>query len=170
MHAEASADHGGSPLSFMNPAPDILILRDPKESRRKCSLTPLRGLEGVRFTEYAHDRRWEVGERIFLHPDGQELSSADRELGQGLFLIDCSWRRVDKLLRTVDGTLHRRRLPVLKTAYPRHSSIFADPATGLASIEALYAAVCILVGPRQELLEGYRWRDEFLERNPVLAR
>ena len=35
---------------------EVLILRDPRESVKKCSLTPLRGLEGVRFLEYAPDR------------------------------------------------------------------------------------------------------------------
>ena len=68
---------------------DILILRDPRESAAKCSLTPLRGLPGVRFAEYHPERRLDAGERVLLHPDGELLSSADR--GRDLLLIDCAF-------------------------------------------------------------------------------
>jgi len=145
---------------------DVLIYRDPRESRAKCSLTPLRGQPDVRFVDYHHERRVEVGERILLHPDGQEFTDVDR--GRDLLLIDCSWRRVGKLLRTVDGTLQHRRLPALKTAYPRKSKTFEDPDAGLASIEALYAAALLLGEPRPEWLEGYRWGQDFLRLNPRL--
>jgi pre-rRNA-processing protein TSR3 len=147
---------------------NILILRDPRESKAKCSLTPLRGTEGVRFVDYHHEQRLDAGERVLLHPDGDELSEADR--GFDLLLIDCSWRRVPKLLATVDGSLRVRRLPELVTAYPRRSKSFEDPSSGLASVEALYAASVILRCPRPELLAGYRWRDEFLQANLRLTR
>jgi pre-rRNA-processing protein TSR3 len=146
---------------------DILILRDPRESSRKCSLTPLRGTPGVRFVSYHPDRRVEASGRILLDPEGAELTTADA--GRGLFLIDCAWRRVPQLSRTVDGEPLRRRLPELLTAYPRKSSTFEDPDTGVASIEALYAAICLLDGPCPQLLEQYHWRAEFLALNPSLA-
>ncbi len=145
---------------------EILILRDPREAVAKCSLTPLRGLAGVRFVEYHRERRLAAGERLLLHPEGEELSPADR--GRDLLLIDCAWRRVPSLLRTVDGHLHARRLPVFESAYPRRSKVFADPATGLASVEALYVATLLLGVPRAEFLAQYRWRAEFLERNREL--
>jgi pre-rRNA-processing protein TSR3 len=159
--AAARASAGGAAL-------DVLVLRDPRESVKKCSLTPLRGTAGVRFVEYDRDRRVEVGERVLLHPDGEELSLADR--GRGLLVIDCAWRRVDALLATVDGDLERRRLPPLFSAYPRKSRIFADPERGLASLEAIYAALAVLGIGRPELLDGYRWKEEFLLRNPALPR
>ncbi|MCB9914443.1 MAG: DUF367 domain-containing protein [Planctomycetes bacterium] len=146
---------------------DVLILRDPRESTKKCSLTPLRGAPGVRFVSYDPERRLDAGGRVLLHPDGEELGPADA--GRGLFLVDCAWRRLPSLLRTVDGEPVRRRLPPLVTAYPRKSTLFDDPAAGLASIEALYAAVAILFGPHPELLADYRWAEEFLARNPGLA-
>jgi len=147
---------------------DVLILRDPRESAAKCSLTPLRGLAGVRIVEHAAGKRLAAGERVLLHPDGEELSPADR--GRDLLLIDCAWRHVPRLLRAVDGVLHPRRLPPLVTAYPRKSKVFADPPSGLASVEALYAAVLLLGAPRPELLAHYRWRAEFLAANAgVLA-
>lgn len=147
---------------------DILILRDPRESTRKCSLTPLRGMPGVRFVTYGPDRRVDAGGRVLLDPEGEELGPEDA--GRGLFLIDCAWRRVASLRRTVDGEPVRRSLPPLVTAYPRRSTTFEDPAAGLASIEALYAAACLLQGPHPELLEHYRWREEFLAANPGLPR
>jgi len=145
---------------------DILILRDPRESMKKCSLTPIRGRADVEFVKYDPNKRCDATGRILLHHEGELLSKADA--GMGLFLVDSSWRRLPKLLERVDGEPIRRRLPPLLTAYPRKSHVFEDPEPGLASIEALYAAVRILYGPRPELLDGYRWRDEFLELNPIL--
>jgi pre-rRNA-processing protein TSR3 len=147
---------------------DVLILRDPRESTKKCSLTPLRGTEGIRFVGYEPDRRVDAGQRILLHPDGDEITSADR--GKPLLLIDCAWRRLPQLLATVDGELEHRRLPKLITAYPRKSKQFEDPEQGLASIEALYAALALLGEVRGELLESYRWKEDFLARNPALPR
>lgn len=153
---------------------DVLILRDPRESPKKCSLTPLRGRPGVQFVEFKAGRRIDGEGRILLHPDGPELSGEDvRGAGgipcAGLLLLDCSWRRLPSLLAAVDGEPVRRRLPPLFTAYPRKSQVFQDPDQGLASIEALYAAFALLGEPRPDLLEGYRWRAEFLERNPELV-
>lgn len=145
----------------------VLILRDPRESAAKCSLTPLRGLPDVTFVAYHPERRVEAGGRILLDPDGTEIGEDDR--GHDLFLIDCSWRRVPKLAATVDGAVLRRRLPALVTAYPRRSRTFEDPARGLASVEALFAATVLLGQPRPELLAGYRWREAFLAANPALA-
>lgn len=145
---------------------DVLIVRDPRESAKKCSLTPLRGMPGIRFVGYAHDRRVDAGRRVLLHPDGELLSAADR--GQPLLVVDCAWRRVPAVLATIDGELVRRRLPVLATAYPRKSLITPDPERGLASVEALYAALALLGDEHPELLANYRWRDEFLRANAAL--
>ena len=146
---------------------DVLIVRDPRESAKKCSLTPLRGMSGMRFVKYDPDRRVDAGSRILLHKDGEELSS--RDVGRPLLLIDCAWRRVDTLLATIDGDLVRRRLPPLVTAYPRTSKLFVDPTSGLASVEALYAALAMLGDRRPELLAHYHWREQFLAANPQLA-
>jgi pre-rRNA-processing protein TSR3 len=145
---------------------DVLILRDPRESTKKCSLTPLRGRSGIRFVSYDRDRRLSTGRRILLDPDGEEFRAEDR--GLPLLLIDCAWRRVPDLRATIDGELLPRRLPPLVTAYPRKSKMFADPARGLASIEALYAALALLGDARPELLAHYRWAEEFLSLNAEL--
>ncbi|MCA8978499.1 MAG: DUF367 domain-containing protein [Planctomycetes bacterium] len=141
----------------------ILILRDPRESPKKCSLTPLRGRDGVRFVNHREGLVLETAGRFLLHHEGEELSPADADLG--ILLVDSSWRRLPLLLRSLDGDPPRRRLPALRTAYPRKSSNFEDPDAGLASIEALFAATCLLGRPRLELLDDYRWRGEFLDFN-----
>lgn len=147
---------------------DVWILRDPRESTRKCSLTPLRGFPGVRFLTFQPGLALECGGRLLLHPDGDEFGPADS--GSPLLLVDCCWRRLETLLKTVRGEPVRRRLPALETAYPRRSRSFPDPERGLASIEALYGALALLGQPRPELLQGYRWSAEFLALNPSLPR
>jgi pre-rRNA-processing protein TSR3 len=147
---------------------DVLIVHDPREPANKCSLTPLRGMPGVRFVGVRAGQRVDAGRRIWLHPDGEALSPADR--GIGLLLVDCTWRRLPKLSTCIDGELLRRRLPSLVTAYPRRSKLTPDPEHGLASVEALYAATALLEHPRPELLAGYRWSAEFLAANPELPR
>jgi pre-rRNA-processing protein TSR3 len=142
---------------------DILILRDPHEAAAKCTLTPLRGLAGVRFVEHRGDLRLPCAGRVLLHPDGDELSELDR--GRDLLLLDCSWRRLPRLLRALEGAPIPRRLPPFVSAYPRRSKTFPDPAAGLASVEALYLATRILGAARPELLRGYRWREAFLGAN-----
>jgi pre-rRNA-processing protein TSR3 len=145
----------------------VLIVRDPRESAQKCSLTPLRGMERIHFESYQRGRRVAAHGRILLHPEGELLGPADA--GRDLLLIDCAWRRVPSVLETIDGDPIRRRLPPLVTAYPRTSKVFQDPGEGLASVEALYAALAILGEPRPELLAAYHWREAFLDRNPGLA-
>jgi pre-rRNA-processing protein TSR3 len=105
---------------------------------------------------------------VLLHPDGDEIGPADS--GLPLLLVDCAWRRLDRLLTAVGGEPVRRRLPALQTAYPRRSRTFEDPASGLASVEALYAALALLGQPRPELLRGYHWAEQFLAMNPALPR
>jgi pre-rRNA-processing protein TSR3 len=147
---------------------DVLIVHDLREPANKCSLTPLRGMEGVRFVPMRGNERVDAGRRIWLHPDGDELGPEDR--GLGILIIDCTWRRVATLSKRIDGQLLRRRLPNLVTAYPRRSKLGLDPEHGLASVEALYAALALLGAPCPELLARYHWRAEFLAANPDLPR
>jgi len=147
---------------------DVLILRDPREAAKKCSLTPLRGMPGIEIVGYDSSRRLSAGKRLFLSPEGELISERDR--GLSLLLIDCAWRKVPSLLKTIDGELIPRRLPPLVTAYPRKSMVFEDPLEGLASVEALYAALALLGEVHPELLAQYHWREQFLAANPALPR
>lgn len=102
--------------------------------------------------------------RVLLDPEGELISEADR--GLPLLVLDSSWRRLPKLAKTITGDPVRRRLPPLVTAYPRRSKGFEDPSEGLASVEALYAALLLLGATDIEyLLDDYLWKTEFLDRN-----
>ena len=112
----------------------------------------------------------EVGARVLLDPEAPVLDQADGALepggvGLGLFVIDCSWRRLPRIGRAVVDAPTRRALPPLETAYPRKSRTFEDPRRGLATVEALYAASALLGRPDPTLLDGYRFAEAFLERN-----
>ena len=85
----------------------LVVLRDRREARKKCSLTSLRGRADVRFVSYHPDHRLDATGMILLHPDGAELTDADR--GSVPLLLDCSWRRVSSLRRTVVGDPRLRR-------------------------------------------------------------
>ena len=89
-------------------------MRDPREPAKKCSLTPLRGLAGVSFISLRGGRRVDAGRRIWLHPEGPEISAADR--GLDLLLVDCAWRKLPQLSKAIDGDLIQRRLPPLISA------------------------------------------------------
>lgn len=146
--------------------PHVLIWRDFRESAKKCSLMPLRGREGIEIRRYASDRRCDGTGRILLHPDGAELTAGDR--GKGLLLLDSSWTRLPKLLERVEGEPVRRSLPRLVTAYPREGKIVKNPEGGLASVEALFAALCVLGFRDESLLDQYHFAEEFLRLNPWL--
>ena len=88
---------------------DVLILRDPRESAKKCSLIPLKGTPGVEFVEYRSDRILEAGGRVLLDPAAEPITAADQ--GLPLLVLDSSWRRLPKLSATVTGSPRRRRLP-----------------------------------------------------------
>ena len=154
----------------------FLIVQDHKENRKKCTLTPLEGAPGFSFMRLeapkAEPATLEVGSGILLRIDAPPLSRADRALvveGQ-LVLVDSTWIRAPRILDRVceapGARLEARSLPPgICTAYPRVSKLHRDPPGGLASVEAIFAATVVLGEPAAQLLEGYRWASQFLERN-----
>jgi pre-rRNA-processing protein TSR3 len=154
---------------------DLLILRDPKESWKRCSLAPLREVDGVRFVTWHPELELDVTGRLLLDPAAPVLERGELGVDEDgrfacpLFLIDSSWRRLATLRRAVVGEPIPRALPRLATAYPRRSTTFDDPEQGLASIEALFAATCLAGAPDHALLQGYHFKDAFLAANPGLS-
>ena len=102
---------------------------------------------------------------VLLGMGGPALSRSDRE--QGLLILDGTWRLAGNMERDFTEIPIRSLLP-WKTAYPRVSKLYEDPAGGLATIEALYAAYVQMGRPAEDLLSNYRWREEFLEINAAL--
>ena len=154
----------------------FLVIQDYKENLRKCTLTPLEGREDFTFLRLEHPSRSaakvEIPSGLLLLLEGPPLSLSDASyLAESpLVIVDSTWARVPKVLARLDqsrvGQLERRSIPAdIVTAYPRASKLYQDPATGLASVEAVFAATVVLRDPRWDILSGYPWAKEFLARN-----
>jgi pre-rRNA-processing protein TSR3 len=152
--------------------PTTLILRHRKENRKKCSLTPIEGLEGIEFFTYPKDLMQLpiVPGTIVLVMGAPPLPA--RESASPVLLIDGTWRLAEVMWEQLSqryGSLFcPYSLPSCSTAYPRRQTDCEDPNEGLASIEALYLAHTLLGRRTEGLLESYHWRELFLERNRLL--
>ena len=145
--------------------PATFILRHRRENLKKCSLRGLETRPDLRFFTYPRQELPPLPGYILLALDAPLLSLEDAH--RGLLLIDGTWRYAETMTRAVQQKqteLQLRSLPsYLKTAYPRRQEDCADPERGLASVEALYAAYVLLGRDPAGLLEGYHWKDKFLE-------
>jgi pre-rRNA-processing protein TSR3 len=151
----------------MDPAPPTIIVVHPKEKRSKCTVEPLRGHEGFRFWKYPGRGGESLTGYARIGLGGPLLTPRHQSLG--LVFLDATWRLADRMAADF------AELPVLslegwETAYPRTSKLFADPAAGLATIEAIYASYVQTGRNPAGLLEHYRWGDEFLNRNAARLR
>ncbi|MDP1798776.1 MAG: DUF367 domain-containing protein [Planctomycetaceae bacterium] len=149
--------------SIISP-PQTVIIVHPKEKKAKCTVAWLRG--DPRFQFFRGPRRPDdLSGYVRLAMDGPELSATD--VSAGLLVLDGTWKLVDRLAPKVNE-VPTRRLPPVQTAYPRTSKVSDDPDGGLATIEAVYAALWILGRDVTGLLDRYHWAEEFLHRNTDL--
>jgi pre-rRNA-processing protein TSR3 len=142
--------------------PPTIIVVHPREKRSKCTVEPLRGRPGFVFWTFPDQGPEPLDNYVRLGIGGELLSPGDTN--RGLLVLDGTWRladRMDKFFRQVP----LRSLPPVKTAYPRASYNYPDPASGLATIEAIYAAYRVLERPCDGLLDEYHWAKEFLAQN-----
>jgi pre-rRNA-processing protein TSR3 len=144
---------------------ETVIIRHPKERRSKCSLTPIEGVSGYTFLRWSRALEFDADGYTVLAVDAPPLSTADA--GRPLLVLDGTWRLLKDLETCVLGAPVRRSIPSgVQTAYPRVSRYGTDPEGGLASIEALFVARALLGFWEPTLLDGYRWRDQFLASLP----
>lgn len=148
--------------SFSRP---VILVVHPREMRSKCSVEPLRGASGFVFWKFPNRGPDSLGDYIRLDLDGPLLSAQDSR--RGLLLLDGTWRLAARMAEDYQDVPTRSLAP-WRTAYPRVSKMFDDPRTGLATIEALFAALVQMQQPVPGLLDSYRWRDEFLTLNADL--
>lgn len=146
--------------------PTIIVVH-PRENRRKCSVEPLRGKSGFKFQTFSGQQPLDLDptQHVRLGLGGPLLSPAD--MSYGLVILDGTWRWA-AAMEKVYSAIPVRSLPPWKTAYPRVSKVFEDPAAGLATIEALFAAYQALGRPTDTLLDQYQWKTRFLELNQEL--
>ena len=147
-----------------------VVIRHPNENLAKCSLTPLHGRPEIEFLTGEGDMRFDATDYIVLAVDfAGHLAGRCRPAAAP----------ARPLLGAVAET-HRPGLPhagvyrslpdAVRTAYPRVSKMHKDPAAGLASVEALYLARKLLGDDDLSLLDGYYWKDAFLEKLPAELR
>lgn len=142
-------------------SPTIIVIH-PKERRSKCTVEPLRGRPGYVFWKFPETGPEPLTGYVRLGLGGELLSPADRE--RGLLVLDGTWRLAARMEDPFADLPVRSLLP-WRTAYPRVSKLFDDPAEGLATIEALFAAFTQMGRSTTSLLEGYRWKSRFLDLN-----
>jgi len=138
------------------------VIRHPKERISKCSLRFLHDRPEMTFHRARPGFTFDATDFVLLAVDAEPLSEADNE--HPLLLLDSTWRWLPQVEACVTGAPIRRSIPGgLRTAYPRVSKVFDDPSAGLASIEALYVARKLLGDEDESLLDGYHWKQQFLQ-------
>jgi pre-rRNA-processing protein TSR3 len=143
----------------------VIVVRR-RENRVKCTIQPLRGTPGLVFINYPLRTKPDLSRHLLLAPEAPPLTRADA--GRPLLLLDGSWRHAAQMRKAVEP-IEARSIPrEWRTAYPRISKKQTDPAVGLATVEALFAAGCILGHRDDALLRFYPWREAFLELNREL--
>ncbi|HWL10334.1 MAG TPA: hypothetical protein VNQ76_18160 [Planctomicrobium sp.] len=155
------------PVSSSTPGCPTVIVVHPRENRAKCSVEPLRGQPEFEFWKFPNRGSQSIDGYVRLGIGGPLLTASDRD--NGLLLLDGTWRLAEKMENDF-STLPVRSLLDWQTAYPRVSKVYADPSAGLATIEALFAAHAQLGIITDTLLDHYRWKEEFLDRNAELIR
>lgn len=180
----------------MSARPVIVAVRHWKEKRSKCSLRFIEGMADTVFLRSKPGFRYDGSAHLLLSPDAPVLCPADafltmeeeaclaasgreglvRKNGQGralrpVLLLDSVWRLLPGMRAKVDGAPLERSLPGwIRTAYPRVSKMTEDPEVGLATIEALYAALWLMGMDCGDLLEGYLWKETFLAQFDEVSR
>lgn len=142
-------------------SPPTLILVHPRERKAKCTVRPLKGTPGIEFRQFPLKQPIPEG-YVRLGLGGPLLSAEDQ--ASGLLILDGTWRWAGRMEAEL-AAIPVRSLPPLQTAYPRTSKVFDDPQDGLATVEALYAALTLLGRPTEHILDHYHWREEFLRLN-----
>lgn len=154
-------------MDFVRSAfPTTVIVRHRRENLKKCSLRGLEGRSDMSFLTYPLRALPPMQGYVLLDLDGPLLTAADAACG--LLLLDATWRYAERMRRQAleaPGLIARRLPDHFRTAYPRRQDDCADPERGLASVEALYVAYFILGRDCTGLLDGYYWKESFLEKN-----
>lgn len=151
----------------MQTFPITVIWRHRKENLKKCSLRGLESRPDFKFFQYPIQEELPIFENyILLTVDAPEIDASEKDCG--LFVLDATWRYAAAMQAKADSIpgLIRRSLPAhFRTAYPRRQEDCPLPERGLASIEAIYIAYRLLKRPCEGLLDGYYWKNQFLEKN-----
>ncbi len=153
-------------LRFHMSRPIIMVVH-PREKKRKCTVRHLRERSGFVFWKFPKRGVESVADYVRLGLGGPELGLEDAN--QGLLMLDGTWKLAARM-EPFFNDVPLRSLGPWQTAYPRVSKVFDDPSTGLATIEALFAALVQLQRPTTGILDQYHWGGEFQSLNADLIR
>ena len=145
-----------------DPAPPTIVVVHPRENRRKCSVEPLRAHANFVFWKFPERGPEPLDGYVRLAIGGPLLSKKDAR--SGLLVLDGTWR-LERRMAPFFEDVPVRSLPEWVTAYPRTSKSYPDTRSGLATIEAIFAAFVATGRPTAGLLDRYRWAELFMERN-----
>ncbi len=148
----------------MTASPTIVVVH-PKERRSKCSVWPLRDRDDFVFWKYPIRGPEPLDGYVRLGIGGELLGPDDAE--RGLLVVDGTWRYAERMEADF-ADVPVRSLPEWTTAYPRVSKQYDDPASGLATVEAIFAAFVATGRETTGLLDHYHWADAFLAANAEL--
>ena len=140
----------------------ITIIKDYKESEKKCSIIHLKGKKGFEFLDRRKFDEYDFSGFTLLHPNGKPIDKLDKNAK--ILLVDSNWRKAKKMYNRLEQKFNLPKISVngFKSAYPWKAG---RPENGLCSIEVLWV-LKLLAGQRDDrLLENYRWKKEFLELN-----
>src|SRR5262245_56496129 len=105
---------------MMQSFPLTYIVRHKRENLKKCSLRGLEKRVDFRFFSYPNAIWPDLSAYILLTMDAPPLHPS--EAGQGLLILDGTWRYADKMRASVElqTPLKKRTIPgEFRTAYPR---------------------------------------------------
>lgn len=143
------------------------VFVDHGETPNRCTILPLAYRKD--FTILRKKFLAPLISEVLLHPEGILLNefAATKANLTSLSAIDCVWRRLDPLVRSLpDPKPLKVRIPEgFVTAYPRVAKNNADPDGGFATIEAIFIAAAFLGEWDLSLLREYYFAEEFLTRN-----
>jgi pre-rRNA-processing protein TSR3 len=139
-----------------------VIVWHPREKRSKCSVEPLRENPAFLFVKFPSPMPVLLSNYVRIGIGGPLLSQEDAD--SGLLLLDGTWKLAARM-EPFYTHVKVRSLPPIHTAYPRKSFVYPDPNEGLATIEALYAAMRIVGQDTTGILDHYYWKDQFLALN-----
>ncbi|MBI4095290.1 MAG: DTW domain-containing protein [DPANN group archaeon] len=143
---------------------EIFILKDYKESEKKCSIISLKGKPGIDFLDRLKFDEYDFSGMLLLHPDGEPIIKIKK--GEKILLVDSNWRKARKMYTRLEQKFHLKKIRVdgFKSAYPWKAG---RPDNGLCSIEVLWV-LSLLAGKRDDLLfQNYKWKKEFFEINKI---
>ena len=142
---------------------DVTVIRHPRENLKKCSLRHLHEHPSFTFHKATDGFSFDATGFTLLDINAPAISIEDAN--RPILLLDSTWNLLPKVRAKVYGNYVARSLPPsILTAYPRVSKMHDDP-NGLATIEALYAALRAIGAPDISILKEYHFAKRFLEIN-----